>query len=935
QTYTADPNEAETREMFIDLMLREAGWDPKGENVEEYEVEGMPNNEGKGWVDYVLWGDDGKPVGLVEAKRTTESPKKGKHQAKLYADCLEEKFGQRPIIYYSNGFETWLWDDMRYPARSVYGFYTKDQLQLEINRRNSLESIAQPTINKEIAAGQGRVFQEEAIKRVCEHYEAGHRKSLLVMATGSGKTRVSAAIVDILTKANWAKRVLFLADRNALVTQAKNAYGEYVPHLSSVDLTKEKEDDKSRLVFSTYPTMMNAINDASPNRIKRFGVGYFDLIIIDEAHRSVYQKYQEIFNYFDAMLLGLTATPKDEVDHNTYQLFELETGVPTFAYDLEEAVSDGFLVPPKAVEVPIKFQQEGIKYSDLSEEEQDEYEATFRDEETDEVPESIASSALNRWLFNTDTVDKVIDFLMENGLKVSGGDKLGKTIIFAANQKHADFIEERFNIKYPQFKGKFLEVITHGKKYAHDLIEKFVSEDGINPFIAVSVDMLDTGIDVEEIVNLVFFKRVRSKAKFWQMIGRGTRICPDLFGPGEDKEFFVVFDFCSNFEFFDEHPDGYKSSQQESVSSRIFKSKVRLIKAIQDSEFAANKEYTQFRDSLIESIYSQIEALDQENFIVRPHLKYLHKYLNREIWNNLSDTDVIDINDHLAKLPIQEEKDEYAVRFDLLIADLQEALFTKMPTQDRYMQRVVSISEDLQKKFNIPAVADKKELITEVQSTEFWENINIIQLESVRSEMRDLVKFIDRDPAFPDKYTSFIDTMGASVVREPVLTEYGSVDYKKKIQKFIRDNPQNDAIRKIKSNLQITQGDIDTLVQIALGDDADKGKETFGDESELKKFIRQTVGLDKQKVQELFSKFLDNNSFTADQVQFVRLIIDNISRNGILEPEDLYETPFTYIDVLGIEGLFKQTEQDEIFSILDNINTTTIADSLPYLRATI
>ncbi len=918
--YAKDPSEAETRAMYIDLMLREAGWNPKGENVEEYEVSGMPNPQGKGWVDYVLWGDDGKPLGLVEAKRTTVSPKKGKHQAKLYADCLEREFGQRPIIFYSNGFETWLWDDTRYPSRSVYGFYTKDQLQLLINRRKNLESIQKPTINKAIAGGEGRTYQEEAIKRVCENLETGHRKSLLVMATGAGKTRVSGAIVDVLTKANWAKRVLFLADRNALVTQAKNAYNEYLPHLSGVDLTKEKEDDKSRIVFSTYPTMMNAINDVTKDRTKRFGIGYFDLIIIDEAHRSVYQKYQEIFNYFDSMILGLTATPKDEVDKNTYQLFDLETGVPTFAYDLEEAVSDGFLVPPKTIEVPIKFQDEGIRYSDLSEDEQDEYEATFRDEETGELPEEIGSSALNRWLFNSDTVDKVLDYLMENGLKIAGGDKLGKTILFAANQKHAEFIEERFNIKYPQFKGDYLEVITHGKKYAHDIIDRFKSKEGKNPYIAVSVDMLDTGIDVPEVLNLVFFKKVRSKSKFWQMVGRGTRLCPDIFGPGEDKEFFLIFDFCGNFEFFDEHPDGFKSNNQDSVSQRIFKTKVKLIKEIQDSEFVADEKYNSFRQELIEDVYEQINALDQDNFIVRPHLKYLHRYLNKDLWQNLSNTDVIDINEHLSGLTIVDEEDELAVRFDLLIIELQDAIFNALPSQKRFVDKVSSIGEDLQKKLNIPSVAKEKDTIQMIQDDEFWNQIHIVDLEPVRNKLRNLIKFIDRDKAYSDTYTNFQDSLGEMTLRDGVVNSYGLPDYRKKMEKFIRENPDNDSVSKIKHNLKVSKEDIEELARIALGEDGDDFEETFSNEQELIKFIRQTVGLDKLTVQKMFSKFLDTNQFTADQINFVKMIIDNISRNGILEPEDLYENPFTYIHFEGIDGLFEEREREEIFEVVQVIN---------------
>ena len=393
------------------------------------------------------------------------------------------------------------------------------------------------------------------------------------MATGSGKTRTVIALIDQLMRANWIKRALFLADRVALVKQAVGAFKTHLPSVAPVNLVTDKQTE-GRLYLSTYPTMMGLIDEVQ-NGVRRFGSGHFDLIVIDEAHRSVYRKYRAIFDYFDSLLVGLTATPRDEIDRDTYSLFELERGVPTDSYDLDEAVADGYLVPLKAVSVPLKFQREGIHYDDLSDEEKEAWDALEWTEDG-EVPESVDASAVNKWLFNADTVDKVLEHLMTHGLKVEEGDRLGKTIIFAKNSKHAQFIAERFDANYPHLKGHFARVIDYQTTYAQSLIDDF-SNPVKAPHIAISVDMLDTGIDVPEVVNLVFFKIVRSKTKFWQMIGRGTRLRPDLFGPGRHKEHFLVFDFCQNFEFFNQNPKLTEGALGTSLGAKLFKARVELV----------------------------------------------------------------------------------------------------------------------------------------------------------------------------------------------------------------------------------------------------------------------------------------------------------------------------------------------------------------------
>lgn len=418
----SDISEFETRKQFIDLDLKIAGWDST--NIrEEVEVKGMPNTQEAGYVDYVLYGENGKPLAVVEAKRTSKDAKIGQQQAKLYADCLEKEYAQRPIIYYTNGKEIYMWDDLSYPERKVSGYYTQDELQLLIKRRDSKENLEYIFIANDIA---NRPYQLEAVKKVCESFEEKHRRALIVMATGTGKTRTAISLVDVLTSKNWVQNILFLADRTELVKQAEKNFKKLLPDMSCCNLLSSKDGDpeESRIIFSTYQTMINCIDKMkSKNGITLFTPGHFDLIIIDEAHRSIYKKYQAIFDYFDGLLVGLTATPRDDVDKNTYKFFQLENNVPTFVYEYDEAVKQKYLVDYHTISTTTKFIERGIKYSELKEEDREEYENLF---EEGEVQEEISSSAINSWLFNRDTIKIILETVMQKGLKVEGGDKLRK-----------------------------------------------------------------------------------------------------------------------------------------------------------------------------------------------------------------------------------------------------------------------------------------------------------------------------------------------------------------------------------------------------------------------------------------------------------------------------------------------------------------------------
>jgi len=934
--------ESVTRKLYIDVLLKESGWSQLKEGRDlEYEVKGMPkstNPSGIGYVDYVLWGKDGKPQAVVEAKKTMVDARKGRHQAELYADCLEKMHGQRPIIFYTNGFETFIWDDTFYIDREVQGFYNQDELQLLIDRRTTRKDPRNYKINENIV-DKHRLYHFEAIKRVAENIavtdkdgklKGGKRESLLVMATGSGKTRNAAAIVDMLTKCNWVKRVLFLADRNALVKQAKNSFKDTLPELSSIDLTKEKEDSGTRLVFSTYPTIMNKIDSVRTDDNRFYGTGHFDLIIIDEAHRSVYQKYRAIFEYFDALLLGLTATPKKDIDRNTYSLFGIEDDNPTFAYELNTAVEEGFLVPPKAKSVPLKFQREGIKYAELSDREKEEYEEKFGDPTSDEAPEEIGSAALNKWLFNTDTVDKVLEHLMSDGIKVEGGDKLGKTIIFAKNHKHAVFIEERFNENYPEYSGKFLRVIDNYETKAQDLLEKFTDPfEEQDPQIAVSVDMMDTGVDAPRVVNLVFFKLVKSPSKFWQMIGRGTRLCKNLFGPSNHKKEFLIFDYCQNFEFFEEYPDGTQTKNLKPLLQQIFEAKVKVAYLISDLK-EKSKEEVEIRDLYLTELHNIIANLDEKRFVVRKQLRYVKEYSNKSKWLNLSKSDIQEINTHLSHLSLPpKDDDELARRFDILVLNYQMVLLIG-GNAGKYMSKIYITASALQKKDNIPQVAAHLPLIKDLQTDGYWQNVNVKKLEELRLSLRELIKYLEAEKQ-ESVYTHFEDEMDLDnvTIREPVTAYTSLQSYRDRVESYIRKNKHHLTIGKLCSNTPISAAELSELERILFTESIAGTKEQFVKEygeMPLGKFIRSILGLDVKVAQEAFADFLHTGNLKADQMTFLNTIISYLTTNGTIDKAMLFEPPFTDINDQGLIGVFKdEADVVKIVRIIDDINNNAVA----------
>jgi type I restriction enzyme R subunit len=913
-------SEAETRDYFIDLLLKEAGWALDKNQDREYPVTGMPNTQGEGFVDYVLWGDDGTPLGLVEAKRTKRDARVGQQQARLYADCLEKQFGQRPVIFYSNGYEHWIWDDRNYPPRSVQGFYTKDELERLIQRRSTRTPMGTTEINEEIVE---RFYQKRAIRRIGEAVEKDHeRKALVVMATGAGKTRTVVALCDLMMRCNWVKRVLFLADRIALVKQTTNVFKRHLPSAAALNVLEHPEQiADARVLVSTYPTMLRLIDETKDGK-RQFGPGHFDLVIIDEAHRSVYQKYRAIFEYFDSFLIGLTATPKDEVDRNTYGLFDLEDGVPTDAYGLEEAVRDGFLVPPKAVSVPLRFQREGMNYDQLSDEEKERWDAIEWDEDGN-VPRSVEPEALNRWLFNEDTVDKVLEHLMRSGQKVADGDRLGKTIVFAKNHAHAQFISDRFDKNYPHYKGEFARVIDFQVEYVQSLIDAF-STVSKTPHIAISVDMLDTGIDIPEVVNLVFFKMVRSKTKFWQMVGRGTRLRPDLFGPGRDKKYFYIFDYCQNLEFFSQDPETTSGAAGESLTEKLFTSRVELITELDKCDpTGGDGKQPELRSEVAERLRQEVAQMNVNNFIVRPKRKLVEKYADASAWQRLGTDEKVELVNGVAGLPSGlVDDDQEAKQFDLLMLRLQLGLLRHEKSFTRWSSDVRNIAGALEEKASIPMVRAELELIIEVQTDEFWQDITTSILENVRKRLRSLVKFVEKTKR-PIIYTDFVDVIGEdSVVDLPGFDAGHDIErFREKTHLFLKAHEKDPVIRKLRWNEPLTKEDLDALEEMLVrageGTREDLSKVMAG--RELGLFVRSMVGLDREAAKRAFDGFLAGKMLTANQIQFVNKVVDYLTQSGWMSAGQLYESPFTDFSPRGVEGVFDSAQVTQLLSILNSI----------------
>lgn len=917
QSYVPKPlelSEYKTRKIYIDTMLEDAGWVEGKDWFNEVELAGMPNQSEVGYADYVLYGKDGKPLAVIEAKRTCVDVAKGRQQAKLYADLLEQKYHRRPVIFLTNGFETSITDNL-YPERKCATIYSKRDLEKLFNLQHMRTDLKYITINKNIA---DRYYQEGAIKAICDSFgKKNRRKALLVMATGSGKTRTVIALCDVLLQQGWVKNILFLADRNSLVTQAKRSFVNLLPDLSVTNLCEEKDNYSAHCVFSTYQTMMNVIDAVHDDEGKLYTCGHFDLVICDEAHRSIYNKYRDIFTYFDAPLVGLTATPKDEIDKNTYEIFELENGVPTYGYELAQAVKDGYLVDFMSVETALKFIQQGIVYDDLSDEDKKVYEDTFTDENGD-LPEAISSAALNEWIFNEDTIKEVLHVLMTNGLKIDYGEKIGKTIIFAKNHLHAEKIFEVFNKEYSYLPG-YAKVIDNYMTYAQSAIDEFSDAKKL-PQIAISVDMLDTGIDVPEVLNLVFFKKVMSKAKFWQMIGRGTRLCPALLD-GKDKEKFYIFDFCGNFEFFRINK-GKATANMIALQGAIFQLKAQIVYKLQDLAYQTT-DLVAFRKTLVEEMVSKVQDLNRENFAVKQHLKYVDQYSDSANYTDLTYEDTLLMGQELAPLITPDQDDPKAMRFDALIYGIELAYLSGKRYQKArkdLMKQVIGIASVA----NIPEIMAQAELIDKILHTDYLDNAGINEFEHIRENLRNLIKYI---PIVKVRYdTNFEDEILSMDWNVSELENDDLKNYKAKAEYYIRQHQDNEVIAKLKNNVPLTSTDVKVLEEILWSEvgtkqdyEAEIGLKPLGE------FVREIVGLDMAAAKAAFAEYLDETNLDSRQIYFVNQVVEFIVHNGMMRDLSvLQESPFT--DQGSIVEIFAdQTIWTGIRKAIDKVNANALA----------
>lgn len=926
----ADLSEFKTRKIYIDVDMKQMGWKFTGADAdvqEEYPVEGMAGVVGRmGYVDYVLFGKDGLPLAVVEAKRSSKDPNIGRKQAVLYADCLERKFGRRPMMFTTNGFETYFWDDQSSPQRRVSGIFSKDDLQKLMNRRSERMDLMTIPIDDRIT---DRYYQKEAIRAVCEQIGLGFRKHLLVMATGTGKTRTASSLTDVLSRGKHVTNILFLADRTALVKQAKDDFKNYLPDMSLCNLCSNKDDRSARIVFSTYPTMLNAIDDMKTKDGQRmFTPAHFDLIIIDESHRSIFKKYRAIFEYFDAIMVGLTATPKTDVDRNTYDFFEMEHGVPTYAYDYETAVyQDHVLVPYYNYEVKTKFLEDGITYDDLSDEDKERFEDDFIEDGL--MPDFIPSAQLNKFVFNETTVDTVLQDLMERGIRVAGGDRLGKTIIFAQNKRHAEFILERFNKLYPKLHGTFAQRIICDDTYAQTIIDDFKVPDK-EPIIAVSVDMMDTGIDVPQCVNLVFFKKVRSKAKFWQMIGRGTRLCKGLTctdqmdGEYTDKKRFLIFDYCGNFEYFRTHKEGFESGDTKSLTENIFGKRVRLAVMLQESAYAGD-DFQAWRTELVGECFTQVQALNTDLIAVRLRMQSVEKYKKPGAFNYISEGDKGELLQQIAPIVQMDDNDEYAKRFDNFMYGLMIACMERMPSFGNAQKQLRDIGTLLERKVSIPQVKAKLPIIKEVNTDAFWEANDILLFEKVRKELRELIKFIvEQTHGKKLIITHLTDPVIDRQEGVQLDAAYDFKDYRAKVNRYVNENGNTMAIYKLTHNIPLAPGDYRELERVLtdeLGSKEDYERE-FGD-TPFGLLIRKIAKLDHDAAMEAFSQFINDQSLNRKQIAFLHKIINHIEQNGYMESVTMLTKP-PFDKPLSFTRLFDKKMQIAIMAAINKVKDNAV-----------
>ena len=912
-------NEAETRIYLIDQMLADEGWNVgKGnqdtdEVKKEFPVKHQPTDSGDGAADYVLLDDNGKPLAVIEAKRTAEDPQKGRTQAKLYADGLEREHGQRPVIFYTNGYDLWIWNDAAgEPWRKLYGFYSKDSLQHLIFQRTEKKPISEIAPSPAIA---GRMYQIEAVRRVVEKFAEKKRKALVVQATGTGKTRVAISLSDALIRAGWAKRVLFLCDRRELRKQAANAFKEFLPSEPRTFVSGASAGDTGhRIYLSTYPAMMKVYES--------FDVGFFDLIVADESHRSLYNRYRQLFEYFDCYQVGLTATPVNFLTRNTFGIFQCDDQDPTANYTYEEAINHNppYLVPFEVDTHTTQFLRAGIKYSQMTPEQRQQL------EEDEEMPQAIEfeQGAVDKIVYNKDTNRHILRNLMDNGIRVADGSRIGKTIVFARSMKHARLLEELFNEMYPQYGGNFCQTIVSDDPRAESLIDDFKGL-GNNPdlTVAISVDMLDTGVDVPECVNLVFAKPVYSYVKFWQMIGRGTRLCLNLFAPGQHKTHFQIFDHWGNFDRFEQ---GYKKAEptrSKSLAETVFEARMNL------AEAALDKQKSDAFDLAVSLIGKHIASLPTKSIAVREKWKQVQSIQREETLEEFSAATKATLQQDIAPLMqwVDVTRQEEGWKFDRLITRAQTELIRGSSKFDDLRDEIVILVSSL--RINLSQVKVKLPVIEKVKAAEFWDQITVHELEEIRKELRGIIQFRKYDnpqPIDPKIIDVKEDESQIERKRHKVkldkLADLDMVAYRNRVNKVLQAIiDQSETLQKIKRGEAVSPEDLETLCSLVLtqepGLDLHDLAEYFPQAGGLDQAIRGIIGMDAEAVHERFEAFVHKHpEISSHANKFLQLLQQHIAKFGSIEIAQLYEPPFTTLHNDGPDGLFDEPLVDELLDII-------------------
>ena len=905
-----DRDENENKKLFLRASLREAGWPivnrantamPKAAAVDCLLDSGDS-------VDYVLYGRDNKPLAIIEQTATAKNLVEGRTKGIEKANQMAAKYGYKPVVYYTNGYYIYCIDQLGYPPRRVFNFHSIEELELLKLRRTMRQDITNPTIDDNIT---NRDYQKNAIRSVCKAFTDMRRRSLLVMATGTGKTRVSISCVDVLMKANWVKNVLFLADRTSLVRQAHKNFNKLLPNVTTSLYTggSLNRDANARVIFSTYQTMINLVNDDT----REFGIGRFDLIIIDEAHRSIFKKYGALFNYFDALMVGLTATPRCEENKSTYDTFQLENGKPDFAYELEAAIQDKYLVGFSVEDKTTDKMRRGIRYDDLTEEEKASFEDTFADDDSiDFTGTEIDGNKLGKNIINLGTIDAMLNDLMKNGLKVDGGDTLGKTIIFAASHIQAEKIVERFQKIYPKLGMDFCKLIDSHVEGNLTLIEQFEVRGGM-PQIAVSVDMMDTGIDVPDVVNLVFFKQVRSKIKFLQMIGRGTRLSPDLFGPGLDKQGFLIFDYYDNFRYFS--TTGTWSTVEGSgktnsiIPQTVMLNKHRLgILMNLQQEKALCAFDAAYRDELKAHFISETRGLNNDDIAVQYNMAHVSKYRTAEIWDNLTDRQAAEIEEHILPLFPSEKTPVKVKAFDNLIYVIEKE-YPRREKEGKDARKIrngfKNVDSELTKRMNallklktIPAIVEKTDLITAmIDGAYLLDHFSLERAEDVRKALRDLMSYI------PDKQGYTIINVVDWVEDKENSGTGDDKPYPQKAQEFLSnsDLPSLAKLRNLDPLTEDEKNELKAIFTSKLGTEAEFN--AWAGSMALLPFLRLQVGISDEAIQTKFGSFLNAQTLNPMQLNYCQQIVDYARKNGdITMTVLLKESPFCDMDVTQIFG---------------------------------